>query len=289
MHPLRDGSISLNGLTVQDFTDIVLTSMDPGVESVETSDIPNPVFDDVYMGVDMFRPPTWTFGIDVKGGTQAEMLANVGKVKQAWRNPDTAKRGGATTELHYQIAGRERLVYGRPRRFASNPTSRIWERGAAIDCDFQLSDPLHYEAGWRNEKLTIVPPEIRGLKEPLKEPLSTMSGAIRQGIIEDTDGDAPTPFLIDIHGPIVNPWVSINGHRYGLRMTLGENQWLRIDSREGVASEGGRSILSLMDDRIRLKGVRLPPNRQVEVSFGGIDPTGRANATYWWRPAYYSI
>ena len=287
-----NGSIQLGSLRVEDFTDIYLTGFDPGTESVETSDLNNPVFDDTYAGVDMFRAPTWTFTIDVKGRTAAEVLERVDQVKRVWRNPAWAKKGGELAELRYTLAGRDRVVYGRPRRFACNPTVTSRLGYAVITADFQLMDPLIYDHRWQNVRLDMVPAAMRGLKEPLVEPLSTGGFSQRQGVIGEVGGTAPTPFMIDITagsgGLIANPFVSINNNRYEFVTEVREGRSLRIDSRRGTASISGSNRLSTMRKRTRLKSVRLP-NGAVEVSFGGVNPALDAHATFWWRPAYYSL
>ena len=287
-----NGSIEIGGLKVEDFTDIYLTGFDPGVESVESSDIHNPVFDDTYAGVDMFRAPTWTFTIHVQGKTPADVLARVEQVKKVWRNPAWAKRGGELAELRYTLAGRDRVVYGRPRRFACDPTVSSRLGGAEILADFQLMDPTIYDHRWRSVRLDMVPALMRGLKEPLSEPLSTGGYSHRQGVMPEVGGSAPTPFLIDITagpgGPITNPWVSINGNRYEFETQVREGRSLRVDSRTGTALNHTANALSTMRKRIRLKSVKLP-NGQVEVSFGGVNPALDAYATFWWRPAFYSL
>src|SRR5690606_6100787 len=251
-----------------------LTEFDPGTESVETSDLDNPVFDDTYAGVDMFRAPTWTFTIDVKGRTAAEVLERVDQVKRVWRNPAWAKKGGELAELRYTLAGRDRLVYGRPRRFACNPTVTARRGYAVITADFQLMDPLIYDYGWQSVRLDMVPPIQRGLKEPLVEPLSTGGFSQRQGVIGEVGGTAPPPSMTAITagpgGPIANPFGSINNNRYEFVTEVREGRILRVDSRRGTASVGATSVVSTMRKRTRLKSVRLP-NGAVELSFGGVN------------------
>src|SRR5699024_8130530 len=113
------------------------------------------------------------------GDSAAEVLSLVDRVKSVWRNPAWAKKGGELVELRYTLADRDRVVYGRPRRFACNPT-RTAKRGyAEITVDFQLMDPTIYDHRWQNVRLDMVPPIMRGIKEPLTEPLSTGGYSLR--------------------------------------------------------------------------------------------------------------
>ncbi|WP_156914063.1 hypothetical protein [Brevibacterium album] len=289
---LSDGGIALGDLEINDFTPIWIRDMDLGAETVESEDIDNPVFDDTYAGVDFHRGPTWAFEIVVEGKTPAEVLDRVGRVKRAWRNPAVTKKGGALAELRVHTAGRERAVYGRPRRFACNPMRTALEGYAIIDCDFKLMDPIIYDAAWQSRDLTIVPPLMRGLTEPLTEPLSTGGASLRQGMIDEIGGTAPTPFWVDIQAnmePLSRPYFSIAGNRYEFDFTLARGRRLQVDSRRGVANVNGTSHLSTMTRRTRLKSVRLPASGPTEISFGGVDESGTATARFWWRPAHYSL
>lgn len=284
--------LKINGVSCADFTNLWVRSFDPGPETVSTSDIANEVFDDVYPGVDFFRGAVWEFEVVAEGNSPAATLDEHDRFKGAWRNQDVAKSGGELTELEYALGGRRRVAYGRPRRFASNPTSTCLQGYALMTAEFELMDPLTYDADWQNVRLTINPPLSRGLKEVLKEPLSTRSGSVRQGQIEPIQGTAPTPFIVDIEAgvdPVRDPWVSVNGQTYRFKLTIPPNGRLRLDTRQGTARLNGRNVLSAMVGRPRVKGVRLPVGVPVELKFGGVDSSATAEARYWWRPAHYGI
>lgn len=278
---LSDGGIALNGLEVNDFTPIWLQDFDLGAETVGTSDIDSPSFDDTFPGVDFFRAPTWAFTIVVEGSTAAEVHDRVGLVKAAWREQRTAKRGGALSELRVRLAGRERVVFGRPRRFATTAARTAHQGYAVIDCDFKLMDPLVYEAGWQLEKLVI--PASDG---------STFPTVV--GEIADTGGVEPAPFLVDISardGSLVNPHITIDSERYEFELTLAVGERIRIDSRAGTAvrANSNYSVLPNMKKPVRLKTKRLAAGSRIELQFGGRDTTGTAEAEVWWRPAHYTV
>lgn len=284
--------LEINGVACADFTNLWVKSFDPGPDMVSTSDIQSDVNDFTYPGVDLFRGPVWEFEVVAEGDTPAATLSVHDRFKAAWRNQGVAKSGGALTELKYALGGRRRVAYGRPRRFASNPSKQCLQGYAIMTAEFELMDPRTYNERWESVSLTINPPLMRGLKEVLKEPLSTRSGSVRQGQIEGVGGTAPTPFLVDITagvGELRNPWVSVNGVRYQFNVTVPPGGRLRLDTRLGTAIMNGRNVLSTMQGRPRVRDVLLPVGVPVEVSFGGTDSSATATAKYWWRPAHYGV
>lgn len=286
MSGLRDGEIEVNGLTIKDFSDIVLVDIDPGVEEVETSDLPNPVFDVVYPGRDFYRPPTWVFTFAVFGDTPAKALENLSRLKKAWRDP-IGKRGGDSSELKYWFAGRHRVIYGRCRRFSH--TINNYKRGEIIvTAEFRMTDPIHYEQGW---KTLEVPMSWQIYYAYSAGSSLEWRNTYRKKEINPVGGDAPVPFLVDIIGPVRDPGVFIGDHRYTFNLTVPAGESMRIDTLRGHAMLGGANVLDKMTNRTRLRGVRLP-NGAVEVGLAGQPVVGQGDtgkAIFWWRPAWYGM
>lgn len=282
---LIDGGFSVNGLEVNDFSSIWVREFDPGVDTVDTNDIDSTVYDETYMGVDFYRGPVWTFTLVVEGSTPAEVFDRFGEVKAAWRDTTVSKRGGETTELKFRQGGRERVVYGRPRQFAGNPSRTALEGWAEIEVQFKLSDPLTYQSEWEKHELT------------LPAAANDSSFPNRLGSIPLVGGQAPTPFIVDVFpedAKVVNPVFIMDGRRYEFQTTIPKGSWLRVDSRRGFARLGGgsvngRNVIGTMKDRTRLRQVRIPPEGEVEIMAGGSDTSGTARFEFWWRPAYYSF
>src|SRR5699024_11577649 len=139
-----------------------------GAESVQTSDLENPIYDDTYAGVDFYRGPTWTFEFVIEGSSEIDVLDNLDRVKAVWRDPKY-KQAGVTTELAFTVAGRRRIVYGRPRRFAENDQRTSQQGFISVLAEFQLMDPLQYNGarndGWVLPKLDAAPPGWRASDE----------------------------------------------------------------------------------------------------------------------------
>lgn len=285
--------LELGGLTFQDFGDFWVKDWDLGPESVDTSDLDNPVYDDTHFGIDFHRGPTWTFEFIVEGRTELDVLDNLDRLKAVWRDPSYTKQAGTSAELFFTVAGRRRLVYGRPRRFAPAKINTSQQGYVSVLAEFQLSDPLQYDGGsnegWTTTRLDAVPPDTRGLEEALTEDsLTTEVGGIRQGQLPVVTGHAPTPFKCTLYGPNLNPGFTIDGRKYQFNTTLTANQRLIVDSRTGtVLRNGTTNMIHTMANPVPLKGVRLAPGKAVEVSFFGQDPTLTSYAYFAFRPAHY--
>lgn len=283
--------VRIGGLVFQDFTDLWVRDWEKGAESVETSDLDNPIYDDTYAGVDFYRGPTWTFEFVIEGRDELEVLDNLDRVKAVWRDPKY-KTAGATTELNFTVAGRTRTVYGRPRRFAENNQRTSQQGYVTVLAEFQLLDPLQYDADWDLTRLNSVPPDTRGLEEHLTEDtlVTDLGSGVRDGQLGVVAGTAPTPFKATIYGPISQPGITIDGKRYQFNLSLSAGQRLVIDSRTGevlLNNSKSQNRAHTMTVPTQLKGVRLRPGKAVEVSFFGTDPTLTAYVNFAVRAAYH--
>ncbi|GAA1645806.1 hypothetical protein GCM10009700_35250 [Brevibacterium sanguinis] len=285
--------LEIDGLAFRDFTKFWVKEWEKGPEEIDTSDLDNPVYDDTYAGIDYHRGPTWTFEFIIEGSTELEVLDNLDRVKAVWRSPKYTKNAGVSTELAFTVAGRRRIVYGRPRRFAESDVRTTQQGFISVLAEFKLMDPLQYNGapndGWDLTRLDAVPPDVRGLSEFLTEDtLTTEISGERQGQIGVVAGSAPTPFRCTLYGPSVNPGFTIDGRRYQFNTTLSASQRLVVDSRTGtVLRNGSTNLINTMSVPTRLKGVRLAPGRSVEISFFGVDPTLTSYAYFAVRAAYH--
>ena len=281
--------VEVGGLTFRDFSQLWVREFEMGPESVETNDLDNPIYDDTYLGVDFHRGPTWTFEFIIEGRDELEVIDNLDRVKAVWRNARNTKLAGTPIELAYTVAGRERVVYGRPRRFAVSNIQTAQQGFVSVTAEFKLSDPLNYDADWETVRLDAVPPDTRGLEEHLTEDtLTTEVGGVRQGQLPIVGGTAPTPFRVTLYGPTTNPGFTIAGRRYQFNTKLSANQRLTVDSRTGsVKRNQSTNMVHTMADPTPIKNIRLEPGKAVEISFFGDDPTLSSYATFSYRHARF--
>jgi hypothetical protein len=289
--PSRDYNFSLDGLDFGIGQAITVEEFDPGSFDLRTQDADNPVGDGKLFGRDWFGPPTWTFGLSVDASDDASALATLSSLAKVWRGDGVRGTPGSVLPLTYQLAGRQRRVYGRPRKWAAPPTNRMLQGYIPVTCDFALADTGIYDETQFSQIVSIVPATPGGFVTPLVAPISTLTGGQRSGFVTVT-GDLPTWPTIQIRGPIVNPWVGVQGGwRLDFTTNVGANELIQVDPRPWVMSvtrTGGGSAAGTMSPKTRLSDIQIPTGT-TEILFGGTDSTGTARCTVYWRPAWASL
>lgn len=274
---VRFGGSRHSGLVVEYFS--------PGSVEIQTQDALLPGTDTLGMGSDSEKPPTWSWTISALADGSAGAMELMDRLKAAWPARGVRRTPGAVMPLRWAHGGRSGVVYGRPRGWTRSYGGRgMWAGHIAVDCDFQLIDPLIYSDVEESVTLSLVTRSEGGWIWPAVFPIeTTASSASFAGNIE-VAGALPTPPVIEISGPIAAPWISGPGWRVELDTTLAYDQSLTIDTRpwattvlrsDGVSFGGALGSTPLAD-------VRLPPGGS-QLQFGGIDPTNTATATVRWR------
>lgn len=284
---MSDREAFINGILMRVGNPHVLESIELPVSDYRTQDTENPVGDGLLFGRDRLTPGSLTLNVLVLGQNSAEANENLRKLARAWNTAVDRTRPGALTSMWWEDGGRRRLVYGRPRAFAAtNDQSRSGL--IRVTAAFRLADALVYDSVDQRE-VTIrgVPPISGGLVAPLVDPLTATGTAARQGLIEDTGGEAPTPFRAEFRGPIATPFLKGPGWQIRLNTTLAWDEVITVDTRLGtVTSNLGRNMKPFLDPASRLRDVRLAAGR-TELEFGGVDPTRSAYVRVLWNPAAY--
>lgn len=294
MAALTEGSFELDGFRFGGDSDSFVCppgGFDPGAKGWRTQDQDSPVGDHTNFGRDLLSPPTWAWSLTSNMDTLEEALEAVEEVESKWLGLSVRDRPSAVMELRYRLAGRDRMVYGRPRRFSHDLTPLAWQGVVNAVCDFARVDTLHYDDVVRTADLSILPGSSSGLTSPLVGSLSTVSGGEQASAVGGVGGTAPTPITVLINGPITNPYIEGEGWRLTLNTTLEYDQSVLIDTRpfaNTVTRNDGVSLAGALTRTSLLSKARLKPGSTV-LRFGGKDVTGTATASVKWRPAYYSL
>lgn len=259
-----------------------------GTPDVRTSDKDRPRSDGRAFGVDHMGGQTISFDLGVRSTSDAEVREEAATLRRVWRADAVRLAPGAVAELHTTYAGRERVVYGRPRRFSPDYSDASINNTVSVLADFACVDDLFYGPEDESLSFPIVPPTGGGLIAPLAAPLtSTASSDRSQGITVATE--MPVWPVVELTGPVVNPVVSIGPVRFEFRGSLAEDETLTIDTRpwKRSALRNGASVAG------SLRGTRLSqaalPAGGYEVGFGGTDPTGTALLRVTWRPTFSAL
>lgn len=281
---------------------VVVENVDFGSPEIITHDLARPRADGVMFGRDWRSGRLITFELAVLteytspavsgfgGYGTATALDELGLLERAFLADAVRTIPGATSMLRYRLGGRQRVVFGRGRKFASDTRMATLGR-IPVTAEFQCVDHLFYDDTQYSNRVGYVSPPAGGLTWPIVFPWSTITVGYSPGTIA-VYGTVDTWLPILIHGPISRPSVRwVGGWTVGLTLTLLADQWVVIDPRpwsRGVRLNNGTNVAgSLTTDSPRLSDIRVPPG-DVEIVLGGTDATGTSSMTLVWRGAYTS-
>lgn len=272
---------------------IVVTDFDPGERTLRTDDVE---IRDRAGGIprrDVEGISLWQFSILTEDDDAATALEHAARVMAAWRPPE-ALLPGVLVPMVYELAGRRRIVYGRPGAITP-PDGRFVDQGEAeLAATWRVLDPLAYSAddgedGSGQVEIGIVPASSAGLVFPATPPFVWRSSGEPQSRWAEVGGEAATPLVVTIRGPVTRPWIRVGAVLIELQGSLAYDEQVTIDARRRLVSYAdGRPAAGLLSPRSRLADLRLAPGRH-EITFGGTDETGTATATIAWRAAWRSI
>lgn len=232
-----------------------------GVPDLTTEDSNRPRTDGVAMGQDYFGGRTITFpGLACNDATRDLALARYGKLATAWRADSVRKVPGAVATLTVDTPGRERLVYGRPRRLGA-PVLDLEHQGyISTQADFACVDDVFYGA--------------------TEQSVSVASGASATITVA---GDLAAWPVIVLTNTSSSCTVTVGGYALTLSglttttATLDTRPWVRT-----IRSATGINLAGKLSRTARLGRAGLTPGSRT-VSVTGAD------MALSWRPTYTSL
>lgn len=268
-----------------------VTAPDLGDIPLRVDDAEVPRGDGGLFGVDFHGQRTITFDLGITGDTPTDIRASVAALTLAWRADSVRTVPGAVAELRARYRGEERLVYGRPRRFAPNLREVSTGLFASATADFLCSDDRFYSVDEHVAIVSLVPPLGGGLLAPLGSPLATSESSDRS-IVLDVEGELPAWPLIEIDGPITNPVIEVVGlWKLAFNLTLAYDQTLVIDTAPWARTilRNGASVAgSIARTSTRLSKAALPPGSW-ELALRGTSSTGTPVARIRWHDSYSTL
>ncbi|MEU5181158.1 hypothetical protein AB0G49_14010 [Streptomyces longwoodensis] len=267
---------------------------------VEDGDTPMPREDGARFGQDYRGQATITFEVGVDTVDQASTrlgryganLDAVSVMGQAWDGKAIRQRMAAPAVLRTVQGGRERLFYGRPRKFAPAASKLTRQGYTPVVCTFVCVDGKAYSDVEQMIRVDMTPPPHRGLIGPLAEPLSMVGqGATKVPGEAVIAGKAPSWPVIRFYGPISNPGCEVvGGWKLAFSgLTLAAGQTVTVDPRpwaRTVLRNNGASVAGLLTRASpRLQDLLLPVGRH-DFLLRGTDRTGLSYMTISWRDAY---
>lgn len=257
--------------------------------SVQDSD--NQFRPGTFMGQDLLRPGEFVFSLVTDGYTMDEAKAAADRLASVWHKGGTRKPGSLST-LRYRYGNRTRVVYGRGRDFIHQFDQWSLSGASPIAASFKMVVPFYFDDGERAVDVGYTPPVTGGLVAPLMAPL-TSAGTGASGVggfISEVGGTAPTPVVIELHGPTRYATVSGDGWSVEYDKPIAFDQVVTIDCRFGYAvayDNFGRICNGNLSWKTNLLNARLTPGPET-ITYRGYDLTGTSRARVRWSPAYHT-
>lgn len=271
--------------------------VDVGDIDIETQDGRHPTSDGEIMGFDTLGGFDLTFGLTtlptypVPAKPWSAPLDAVSAFQAKWRADSIRRSPGAYATL--LNLDRNRLVYGRPRKFAPD-LAKARKGIAAYVATFRSNNPNFYSGTEKVSTITPVPGSSGGIKGPLVSPL-TVVGSTLDVSAPVNAGDLSTWPQVEFHGPTSGPcslellsgastlWMLTvpDGLKFDQVLTVDTRPWNRSATINGAPANG------------RITGTQIEkcmlPVGTHQFRFKTTDRTGTSYAVMRWRDAYASL
>ena len=244
-------------------------------------------------GRDVRSAKTWTWESHTDQEDVETAVNVLDDFSAAWSPETLARTPGALTAVRYRLAGRDRRVFGRPRRFSAPPTNLILNGYVPITHDFDLVDSFTYDDV--ESQATILyssSTEGGGFSLPATLPLATESGEGSGEAQVSVGGRARAYPIIRFNGPWTNPVLKTDHWTLAWEGEIGPNGWVEVDTRPWaltVLDQSGASVVGGLPRQTWLEDMYFEPQSQPQISLSGIAPSGSASAWVRWRNAWTSI
>ena len=246
-------------------------------------------------GRDRLLGPVWNWQLHVNRDDESQALATLRWFRASWHALQIRETPGAVLPLRFQLDGKQRRIYGRPRRFEAPPDNRILGGYVPVSVDFKCVDGFVYDDVEKSVVLRLG----QGLEDegadsgggfvfPLVWPVTPMPPTRQQSIVL-VEGDAPAYPIIRFDGPVVNPGLITDGWRIDVDYNLPAGQYIEIDTRPWVNTillNGNASVAGKIGARQRMSRMRFNPGR-FEARFVGASE-GSALCTVRWASTWNS-
>ncbi len=265
---------------------------------VTNGDTPLPREDGIRFGQDFTTGTTLTFEVGVDtvdvGGTlldrYAANLDAFSVMKHAWDAKALRARTATPAVLSTTQGGHARRWYGRPRKCEKAPSKLTRQGYTPVVANFIAAHTGSFDDVEQTVRVDMAPPPHRGIKGPLKEPLTMVGESTARAPGEiDVGGNEATWPVISITGPISQPVCELVGRwKLSLDLTLKPAEKVVIDPRPWVRTvlKGSASVAGLIKRGSPfLEDLLIPPGRR-DFVLRGTDATATAFMTVAWRDAY---
>ena len=260
-------------------------------EKIKQSSI-NPLTGARRFGRDVQGPETWTWAcyLDPDSDGPETALASVAEMGRVWRN-EKWNDTGVVASLRYKVAGRTRVVFGRPDRFSFKPGNSIIYGNLPPLATFEKVDSKHYEDNEETLTLRLVPQVPGGFAVPFAAPLTIDRDANAPAPGEVViGGDAKTGCVVTFEGPSVDPSVTIGDFFIGVTGAIPDGASVTLDSRPWATTltkTGPVGDISLTRGTRLARALLAPGNYQ--AVYHAQDLSGESSCRVAWRNAWHTL
>jgi hypothetical protein len=265
---------------------------DAGVPEWIVQDRDNSYNGSTLMGRDVRKGSPFTWQLFVNTQEEPDALAELAAIGRAW-SPDTLGEPiepGSFAVLRYQLAGRTRRVYGRPRRFGQTINNSLLFGMIPITADFQRVNALFFDDVLETDTFDLVVESGGGVVYPVVYPITSLPSGSQEGQIL-VGGTVKTYPIIRFTGPVVDPELITPAWTLRLNTTILEDDWIEIDTRPWVMTvknQSGASVAGTLDPRLRMRDMVLTPGNQ-SFTLRGDSSTNTASVTIKRYPAHATL
>lgn len=283
---LKDGQFQIGDLKFGRGTNISIVGVDQVGYDVSPGDYGLPQSDEIRFRKDYIQPGVMQFslavvdnyildsssGITLPPGASSDEA--IEELKMEWSADKHRLEWGSVKPLTYRGPGLTRVLYGRPRSFASErrKTRSGWY---GVTCSYQLADRLSYAEETTSEGMSV--------------------GEIKT--ISRGSGLAPSWVSAIIIGPASSPVMQFGPHTVSVDTTIGAGEVLTLGSapwqrlllayRSGglVENVGAKAI----DGSAYLEDIRFPEKSEWSVSFSAGGTSSQTEMMVGWQEAYHAV
>jgi hypothetical protein len=266
---------------------------DPGEQTWLTQDGQNTRRGVAGFGRDVQGPRTWTWSSHTDQEDVESAVNILDDFADAWSPEALALEPGEVTAIRYRLAGRDRRVFGRPRRYAAPPTNLILSGYVDVTHDFATVDAYTYDDLETGESIQFSSGATgAGFVLGSTMPLLTQRGDEASGTTQITVGGKARAYpVIRFNGPWTNPTMVTDSWTLNWKGQIAAGKWVEIDARPWkltVLDQDGGSAVEGLDRRVWLEDIWFAAGSRPEISLSGIASPG-ASADLRWRNAWKSI
>ena len=271
-------------------TGVEVTDVDFGSPEARSTDVDRPRADGTRFGREWRAGREITLEVATMHHTDA-VLAELGKLCAAWDAAATRTAPGTLSVLRYNVNGRTRRVYGRPRKIEMDATEYKWGK-VLVTMTFVTEGPYFYADEPATVSMGLSAASTGGFVFPMYFPASTVGFSEARDTVT-IPSLSPSPAVYKVKGPITSPVIECPGRwQCELLMDLESYQEITIDTRpwnlsvrdqDGVSRAGRLSTTSP-----RLPEMWITPGGN-DVILRGSDLTGTSRLTVEAWPTYPSF